>query len=278
VYKRQLSKRWKENTEDEALLGVSLTGIMDHPILSAKGKPHIDDFFDAEDEVRWFDYTLNDILTELKEVAIETNIEWSTRLGINPSTAITCVKPSGTVSQLVDSASGIHSRHSPYYVRTVRADKKDPLAQLMVDVGIPVEDDLSSPNSTYVFSFPKKSPVGAVCRSDRSAIEQLELWLTYQRYWCEHKPSVTINVKDDEWLEVGAWVYRHFNEVSGVSFLPFDGGTYKQAPYQDITEEEYRRLSDKMPVIDWSTLSKYECVDMTIGTQELACSGDNCEI
>lgn len=273
---RYLSRKWKENTEEEALLGVSLTGIMDHFVFSG--------MLNGVSDTTWENHGfcghlhLSSVLQELKEVAIETNKEWSSRLGINQSAAITCVKPSGTVSQLVDSASGIHPRYSPYYIRTVRADKKDPLAQYMVDAGFPVEDDITKPDSTYVFSFPKKSPEGSVSRDDRTAIEQLELWLTYQRYWCEHKPSVTIYVKDEEWVEVGAWVWKHFDEVSGISFLPHDGGSYKQAPYQEITEQEYEELLERMPTAEWEKVSEYESEDMTIGSQELACTGGSCEI
>ena len=264
---RYLSKKWKDNTEEEALLGVSLTGIMDHPILSGTVEP-------SEDP-----WILKNWLEELKDVAVETNKEWAARLGVNQSAAITCVKPSGTVSQLVDSASGIHPRYSPYYIRTVRADKKDPLAKMMVEAGFPVEDDVMKPDSTYVFSFPMKAPEDAVFRDDRTAIQQLETWLTYQRHWCEHKPSVTIYVRDDEWMEVGAWTYKHFDEMSGVSFLPHSDHTYKQAPYQEITEEEYENALKNMPQnVDWADLAKYEESDHTVGSQTMACSGGSCEI
>lgn len=274
---RYLSKRWKDNTEEEALLGVSLTGIMDHPVLN--GSDEYSGFlypeFDPTEKVSY----LSEVLGELKNVAIETNKEWAEKLGINPSVAITCVKPSGTVSQLVDSASGIHPRHAPYYIRTVRADKKDPLSRMMKESGFPVEDDVMNPDSTYVFSFPMKAPENAVFRDDRSAVEQLEHWLLYQRYWCEHKPSVTISYKEDEILDVGAWVFKHFDEMSGISFLPHTEHTYKQAPYQDITEEEYYELLEKMPKdIDWSKLGEYEKEDNTKGTQELSCSAGVCEI
>lgn len=266
---RYLSKAWKNNTEEEALLGVSLTGIMDHPILSGSYHP-----------AGWSEHhDLEDILEELKEVAIETNKEWATKLGINQSMAITCVKPSGTVSQLVDSASGIHPRYSPYYVRTVRADKKDPLATFMKEAGFPVEDDVMKPDSTYVFSFPMKAPEDAVFRDDRTAIEQLEHWLTYQRHWCEHKPSVTIYVKENEWMEVGAWVYKHFDEMSGVSFLPHSDHTYKQAPYQEISKEEYEEWCEKMPTdVNWEDLGLYESEDRTTGSQTMACTGGVCEV
>lgn len=257
-----MSPEWKKNTEEEALLGVSLTGIMDHPILSGR-EPECE---------------LEKSLQELKEVAIETNKEWAERLGINPSAAITCVKPSGTVSQLVDCASGIHSRHNPYYIRTVRTDKKDPLYAFMRDQGVPVEDALGKEQSTAVFSFPMKAPQGSVFRNDMSAIKQLELWKVYAENWCEHKPSVTISVKEEEWTEVGNWVWKNFDSVSGISFLPYDGGIYRQAPYQDITEEEYLSLSESFPVIDWSQLRDYEQEDMTTGSQEYACTGNSCEI
>lgn len=264
---RYLSRVWKKNTEEEALLGVSLTGIMDHPVLS--GGLECD-----EDGV-----TLEEWLTELVDVSIQANMEWSENLGINHSASITCVKPSGTVSQLVDSASGIHPRYSPYYIRTVRADRKDPLAKFMEEAGFPVEPDVMKPESTLVFSFPMKAPEGAVFRDDRTAIQQLEHWLTYQRNWCEHKPSVTIYVKENEWMEVGAWVYKHFDEMSGVSFLPHSDHTYKQAPYQEITEEEYYKFLEQMPKdVDWSSLGDYEQEDRTTASQELACVAGSCEV
>ena len=258
---RYLSKDWAKNTEEERLLGVSLTGIMDNPLMNGS------------------EPGLEKRLSDLKEVAVETNKLWADKIGIPQSTAITCVKPSGTVSQLVDSASGIHARHNPYYIRTVRADKKDPLAQYMKDVGFPCEDDVMKPEHTYVFSFPMKAPDGAVMRQDKNAIEQLELWLTYQKHWCEHKPSVTISVKEDEWFDVGAWVYKHFEWMSGVSFLPYSEHVYKQAPYQDIVKKTYDKEIKKMPTnIDWTMLSQYEKSDMTEGAQELACVAGGCEI
>ncbi len=256
-----LRKQWTSNTEEERLLGVSLTGIMDNPLMTLKNKG------------------LDKTLAHLKEVAVATNKEWADKLGIPVAAAISCVKPSGTVSQLVDSASGIHARHSPYYIRTVRGDNKDPLTQFMKDQGIPHEPDAFKPDQTTVFSFPMKAPNGAVCTKDMTAIEQLEMWLMYQRNWCEHKPSVTINVKGDEWLEVGAFVYKHFDEMSGVSFLPFNEHTYQQAPYQDCGKSDYEMLKSVMPKsIDWSKLSEYENEDNTSGSQTLACSGDSCEI
>lgn len=263
---KYLSKKWKENCEEERLLGVSLTGIMDNEFTNGKvaGVAH-----------------LGPMLEGLRNEAVETNKIWAAKLGIPVSAAITCVKPSGTVSALVDSASGIHARHAPYYIRTVRADKKDPLAKMMKDMGFPCEDDVMKPDHTYVFSFPMKSPDHAVFRKDLSAIDQLEIWLTYQRHWAEHKPSITVSVKEDEWPEVGAWVYKNFDELSGVSFLPFSDTTYKQMPYQDCSKEEYEELLAKMPKsIEWSDLAKYEKSDTTTGSQELACNaaGGGCEI
>ena len=275
---RYLGKKWKDNTEEEALLGVSLTGIMDHPVLSGEETPSVAWTNDPGDPT-YVGQRLDHVLEKLKEVAIETNKEWADKLGINQSVAITCVKPSGTVSQLVDSASGIHPRYSNYYIRTVRADKKDPLAQMMRDAGFPVEDDVMKPDSTYVFSFPTKAPEHAVFRNDRNAIQQLEHWLTYQRHWCEHKPSVTIYVRENEWLEVGAWVWKHFDEMSGVSFLPHSDHSYPQAPYQEIDEEEYNRLLSEMPQdVDWGRVGEYETQDNTSGSQTLACSGSSCEV
>jgi ribonucleoside-triphosphate reductase (thioredoxin) len=256
-----LRKIWANNTEEERLLGVSLTGIMDNPLLTSKNAG------------------LEATLEELKNVAIKTNADWAERLGIPVSAAITCVKPSGTVSQLVDSASGIHARHSEYYIRTVRGDNKDPLTQFMKDQGIPSEPCVMKPEQTTVFSFPQKSPPNAVTRNDMTAVEQLEAWLVYQRHWCEHKPSVTISVRDSEWVQVGAFVYKHFDEMSGVSFLPHLDHVYEQAPYQDCTKQEYEEMLSFMPTnIDWAKLSEYESEDNTSGMQTLACSGDSCEI
>ena len=256
-----LRKVWTNNTEAERLLGVSLTGIMDNPLLTSKN------------------HGLPKTLEHLRQVAEDTNNKLSGDLGINPSAAITCVKPSGTVSQLVDSASGIHARHSHYYIRTVRGDNKDPLTQFMIDQGIPNEPDVFKPDQTTVFSFPVKAPAGAVVTEDMTAIEQLETWLMFQRHWCEHKPSVTINVRKDEWFEVGAFVYEHFDEMSGVSFLPYNEHTYQQAPYQEIGKSEYEELAKNMPEkIDWSLLTNYEESDNTVGMQTMACSGDSCEI
>ena len=263
---KYLSKKWKENCEEERLLGVSLTGIMDNGYTNGK-------------LCAVAGISIEDVLTELREEAVKTNKEWANKIGIPVSAAITCVKPSGTVSQLVDSASGIHARHSPYYIRTVRADKKDPLAAMMVDMGFPVEDDVTKPDHTYVFSFPIKSPEYAIYRKDMTAIEQLELWLTYQRAWCEHKPSITVTVKEDEWPEVGGWVWNHFDEMSGVSFLPYSDHVYKQAPYQDCTKEEYEELLAKMPKnVDWTKLSDYEKTDQTENQQTLSCTAGGCEL
>tara|TARA_Y100000034_G_scaffold29116_1_gene35074 strand:- start:1086 stop:3026 length:1941 start_codon:yes stop_codon:yes gene_type:complete len=261
---RYLSKEWKNNCEEERLLGVSMTGIMDC-ILTNGDKKTVS--------------KLPELLNKLRKLAIKTNKEWSDRLGVNQSVAITCVKPSGTVSQLVDSASGIHARHSKYYVRTVRANVKDPLCQFMVDKGFPNEPDVTKPENTLVFSFPVEAPKNAVFRKDRSAIEQLELWLLYQKNWCEHKPSVTITVKEHEWFAVGAWVYENFDDICGVSFLPYSDHSYKQAPYQDCTRTEYKKLLKKMPKdVDWSEMNKYEQEDNTAGSQTMACSGSSCEV
>ena len=258
---KYVSKDWKKNCIEERLLGVSLTGIMDNKWTAGK-LPGLDV-----------------LLENLKKMSVDTNKEWSEKLKINQSAAITCVKPSGTVSQLVDSASGIHARHNPYYIRTVRGDKKDPLTKMMVEEGFPAEDDVMKPNDTTVFSFPIKCSPDAVFRQDLTAIEQLELWKTYQVHWCEHKPSVTISVKEEEWIDVGAWVYKNFDLMSGVSFLPYSEHTYKQAPYQDCNEKEYKHLLNKMPTsVDWNKLSEYEKSDMTVGSQELACSAGSCEI
>ena len=258
---KYVSNAWKKNCEEERLLGVSLTGIMDNKYTSGKEKG------------------LEDMLDRLRLHAVKVNKEWAKKLGISQAAAITCVKPSGTVSQLVDSASGIHARHNPYYIRTVRGDKKDPLTQMMIEAGFPAEDDQMNPMHTTVFSFPIKCNSDAVFRTDLTAIEQLELWKTYQKHWCEHKPSVTISVKENEWMKVGSWVYDNFDLMSGVSFLPFSDHSYKQAPYQDCSEVEYKKLEKQIPSnVDWSLLAKYEQSDMTVGSQELACAAGGCEI
>jgi ribonucleoside-diphosphate reductase alpha chain len=258
---RKLRKKWLDNTQEEALLGVSLTGIMDNKFMSTPSKE------------------LEDFLESLKHTVIDVNRHWAKKLGISQSTATTAIKPSGTVSQLVDSASGIHARHNDYYLRRVRADAKDPIAQLMEDQGVPCEPDVTKPDSVKVFTFPTAAPKGAVLRDDKTAIEQLELWLIYQRHYCEHKPSVTISVKEHEWMGVGAWVYEHFDEVSGVSFLPHSDHTYQQAPYEDCSKEVYKEWAKKMPkAVDWSLISKYELEDNTKGMKTLACTGNVCEM
>ena len=266
---KRLRPKWVSNTEEEALLGVSLTGIMDNSFMNG-----------SNGDRGWHSkMSLPDFLMKLRKISVDTNKDWSGKLGISQATATTAIKPSGTVSQLVDSASGIHTRHNDYYFRRVRADSKDPIAQLMEDQGIPCEADIMKPNSVKVFTFPMKAPEGAVLRNDRNAIEQLELWLTYQRYYCEHKPSVTVSVKEHEWMEVGAWVYKHFDEVSGVSFLPHSDHTYQQAPYEDCNEEMYNELLAQMPEsVDWDLISKYELEDTTVGNKTLACTGSVCEL
>ena len=258
---KYLSSVWKKNCEEERLLGVSLTGIMDCPMTNGET------------------LGLAELLTDLRVEAVDVNKQFAEKIGINQSASVTCVKPSGTVSQLVDAASGIHARHSPYYIRTVRADIKDPLCKFMIDKGFPAEPCVMKPDHTMVFSFPIKSPDNATCRSDMTALEQLEMWRTYQNYWCEHKPSVTITVKEDEWMEVGSWVWKYFDQVSGISFLPHSDHSYRQAPYQDCDEETYINLLSEMPVgVDWSELASYEETDNTSGTQTFACSGDSCEV
>ena len=258
---KYLRKIWRDNTEDERLLGVSLTGIMDHGVLSK-----------TTDSKRW--------LEEMRQVAIDTNLKYANMLGIPQSSAITCVKPSGTVSQLVDAASGIHARHSEHYVRTVRGDSKDPLTQFLIDSGIPAEPDVTKPDSVVVFSFPMQSPPHAITRTDMSAVEQLELWKLYALHWCEHKPSITVTVKEEEWMDVGAWVYENFDVASGVSFLPFSDHTYQQAPYQDIEPDEYLEWKERMTYVnlDWSRLTDFEREDNTTGSRELACTAGVCEV
>jgi ribonucleoside-diphosphate reductase alpha chain len=258
---RYLSSDWKKNCEEERLLGVSMTGIMDNDFTCGKTKG------------------VEDLLEKLRAKAVDTNKKHAKTLGINESVAITCVKPSGTVSQLVNAASGIHARHNPYYIRTVRADLKDPLCQFMVDKGFPYEPDVMKPQHTAVFSFPMKVHKKSICRKDTTAIDQLELWLIYQRHWCEHKPSVTITVREHEWMEVGAWVWKHFDEISGISFLPMSDHSYKQAPYQDCCESEYKKLLSQLPdKVDWTELGSYEKEDNTSGSQTYACSGGSCEV
>lgn len=258
---KYLRKIWKDNTEEERLLGVSLTGILDNKFMAHRSS------------------SLSDALIGFRETAVKTNAEFAKKLGINQSASITCIKPSGTVSQLVDSASGIHARHSEYYIRRVRGDKKDPLTQFMIDAGIPCEDDVTNSENIAVFSFPMKSPKGAVLRDDMSALEQLELWKTYQLEYTEHKPSITVSVKEHEWMAVGSWVWDNFDYVSGVSFLPHSEHTYRQAPYEDIDKETYEKMLSEMPeTINWSLLADYEQEDNTDGVQTLACSNGACEI
>ena len=257
-----LGRQWIKNTEEERLLGVSLTGILDNAMLANKTKD-----------------SLPALLGSLRMTAVSTNHKWASKFGIESSAAITCVKPSGTVSQLVDAASGIHPRHSEYYIRTVRADKKDPLTLFMTEAGFPVEDENKKPETTAVFSFPVKAPKGAITRHDMTAIEHLEIWRIYAEHWCEHKPSITVSVKENEWLEVGAFVYKHFDHMSGVSFLPMSEHIYEQAPYQDCTKTEYEKLLNSMPrSIDWKKLGDYERDDNTLSSQTLNCVGDFCEV
>ena len=260
---KYIRKIWKDNTEEERLLGVSLTGQFGHK------------FFSGQEGLE----KLGSVLDDLRAGAVITNIGEAGKIGIPASAAVTCVKPSGTVSQLVGVSSGMHAWHSEYYIRTVRGDKKDPITQFLKDVGIPAEDAVGREKDTFVFSFPVKSPKNAITRDKLTALQQLEVWLVYQRHWCEHKPSITVSVKDDEWMEVGAWVYKHFDEVSGISFLPYSEHTYVQAPYQEITKEQYNEMVSKMPkTIDWAALSLYELEDTTTGTQMLACTSGECEL
>lgn len=259
---RYLSKKWKENCDEERLLGVSLTGIMSNKFLYGN--------VPSEMETD---------LQSLREEAVKTNKEWAKTLGINVSTAITCVKPSGTVSQLVDAPSGIHPAHSPYYIRRVRGDVRDPLAKLLIESGIPAEPDKMNPAYTQVFSFPVDASASTVFRNEMTAVEQLKHWLLFYRHWCEHKPSITVTVREEEWMEVGAWVWKHIDEMAGVSFLPYSDHVYEQAPYEEITKEQYEELAAKMPkTIDWTRLSEYEKYDQTSGSQELACVAGGCEI
>ena len=258
---RYLSNKWKTNCEEERLLGVSLTGIMDCPLTNGSSGEN-----------------LPDLLTKLKEKAVKTNEKYAGDLGVNPSASITCVKPSGTVSQLVDSASGIHTRHSPYYIRTVRTDVKDPLCTLLVDSGVPCEPDVTNPSNVMVFSFPMRSPKYSLTRNDLSATDQLELHNIYSKFWAEHKVSQTISVKEEEWLTVGAHVFNNFDSISGVSFLPYSDYVYKQAPYTECTEEEFNKLNKSMPEINWEKLLEYETLDSNSGSQELACTAGSCEL
>ena len=260
---KYLRKIWADTTEEERLLGVSMTGIMDNELTNGGCGD------------------LDGMLQRLRQVAVDTNKVWANSLGIPQSTAITCVKPSGTVSQLVDAASGIHPRHSKHYIRRVRGDKKDPLTQFLMDSGIPCEDAAGGveSKSTAVFSFPIEAPEGAMINDELTPIGHLELWLTYQKHWCEHKPSITITVREHEWLEVAAWVYKNFNFMSGVSFFPHSDAVYTQAPYEEVDEATYHDLLASMPKeIDFYKLQEYEKEDTTKGTQEFSCVGDVCEL
>jgi ribonucleoside-triphosphate reductase len=260
---KYLRKVWRDNCEEERLLGVSLTGQFGHMVLS--GQAGIDE--------------LSDYLNYLRTTAIETNEKYAKKLGINVSTAITTVKPSGTVSQLTESSSGMHPWYGEYYFRTIRADNKDPMTQFMIEIGIPHEPDVMAPESTTIFTFPQAAPKNALTRNDLTAVEHLEIWKAYKTSWTEHNPSITINVKDDEWIEVASWVYDNWEYVGGISFLPYDSGNYKQAPYQDVSETDYKQWAAEMPkAIDWSWLSDYETEDMTVGSQSLACVANSCEV
>lgn len=254
---RYLRKSWKKNAEEERLLGVSLTGIMDNPLTASP---------------------TSTLLIALKKVALDTNEEWAKRLGIERSVSVTCIKPSGTVSQLTNTSSGIHPRFSPYYIRSVRNDKRDPLGTFLKECKVPNEPDVTKPNEVDVFYFPMKSPTTSVMRNQVTAIQQLESYLMYYRYWCEHNVSITVYVRESEWLEVAAWVYKHFDEVGGISFLPFSDHSYRQAPYQEITEKEYLEAIAKFPTVDWAKLSQFEQDDRTLGAQTAACVGGSCEI
>ena len=258
---RYLSSKWKTNCEEERLLGVSLTGIMDCPLTNGSSGEN-----------------LPSLLTHLKEVATSTNKIHAEEIGINQSASVTCVKPSGTVSQLVDSASGIHTRHSPFYIRTVRSDVKDPLCNLLIDSGVPHEPDITNPSNVMVFSFPMRSPESSLTRKDFSAISQLELHRLYSQFWAEHKVSQTISVKENEWIEVGSFVYKNFEDISGVSFLPYSDYVYEQAPYTECSKKEFNNLAKQMPDINWSLLTDYESLDNTTSSQELACTSGSCEI
>ena len=255
---RYLRKVWKDNTEEEALFGLSFTGIYDHEVMSTPG-PRLH---------RW--------LRELKEVAIETNKEWAKRLGINPSAAITCVKPSGTVSQLVDCASGIHSRHAPYYIRRVRGDDKDPLSRFLAAQGVPTEPDAVT-SGTVVHSFPIRAPQGTPTSEEVGALAQLELWKEYQDHWCEHKPSITVSYTNKDFLGCAQWLWENFDEVSGVSFLPKSEHSYQQAPYEAVDKATYDKMVKAMPELDWTEFREGD-EDTTKGSQTLACVGTTCEL
>lgn len=271
---KYIRKQWKINAEEERLLGVSLTGIMDHTILSSE---EVNCAGSCYNFCRNEDASLEGILKELKNHTVSINKEWAAKIGINASASITTIKPSGTVSQLVDSASGIHPRHNDFYIRTVRADVKDPLAIFLKEKGIPCEPDVTN-SSNLVFSFPIAAPIDSCTRYNRSAIEALNHYLIFKQYWCEHNPSITVYVKEHEWLEVGAWVYKNLDDVGGVSFLPHSEHVYQQAPYQDITGESYEQLAENMPQINWVEFDMYEEDDNTTASHEFACSGNTCEL
>ena len=255
---KYVTKEWAKNCTEERLLGVSLTGMMDNHILYTADRKDM--------------YLLQKAVTD-------TNKTWAKKLGINTAAAATCVKPSGTVSQLVDASPGINARHSPYYIRTVRADNNDPLCQFMKDKGFPWEPDIGKPDHMAVFSFPVKSPKGAITRTDRGVLDQLEHWHKVRRYWTQHNPSVTIDVKEHEWMIVGSWVYSNFDDIAGIAFLPFTEHVYQQAPYQECDKDKYEEVLKAMPKdVDWSKMSDYESEDGTIGSQELACHSGVCEI
>ena len=260
---KYVSPKWKDNCDEERLLGVSMTGIMDNGITNGNlGFP-----------------ALTKTLNGLRKHATEINRTIAKDIGINEAAAITCVKPSGNISQLCNSASGIHARYSPYYVRSVRVSKMDPIAKFMVDKGFPYEPDVTKPDQTLVFQFPVKSPKDSITRTDKTAVEQLELWMVYKDEFCDHNPSCTINVKEKEWPKVGGWVFDHFDKISGVAFLPSSDHSYKQAPYQVCTKEEYNDRKKKMPKnVDWTGVGDYETTDNIEGSQTLACTGNTCEI
>lgn len=267
---RYLSKKWSHNADEERLLGVSMTGIFDNPLMYKLRNP-VDEFGQSD--------SLSNRLVELRQVAIETNEKWAKKLGIPQSTAITCVKPSGNVSQLNNCASGLHPRHAKYYIRRIRSNKTDPIGQFLWSAGVPREDEIAHPDTVSVFAFPQKAPEHALTRHELSALDHLEIWKCYQRFWAEHKPSVTINVAELEWLDVAAWVWKNIDMISGVSFLPREDHIYQQAPYTDCTQEEYEALAALVPAeIDWAKLAEFEATDLTTGAQELACASGFCEI
>jgi ribonucleoside-diphosphate reductase alpha chain len=258
---RYLRSVWKKNADEERLLGVSLTGIMDNALMSGR--------LGME--------PLALVLDDLRQCAIETNKEWAARLDIPQSTAITTCKPSGTVSQLVDASSGIHPRFDHYYIRTVRNDKKDPLSDFLISQGVPHETDVTK-DSNWVFSFPMKAPTNSRIASEMTAIDQLEHYLVYTKHWAEHSCSITVYVREHEWLDVAAWVYRNFDDINGISFLPYSEHIYKQAPYQSISETDYHKLMSTFPDVDYGKYQIDEYDDYTTGNQMLACTAGVCEL